>query len=67
MKYIKDQYSALYCSLLQINDLIKNLNVCIVQLYADDTVIYITHLDTQVTERTLLANMTKRCHKRLAK
>ena len=44
--------------LIQINDLIKSVDGCTVQMYADDNVIYTSHRDIKVIENTLSANMT---------
>ena len=44
--------------LIQINDLIKKVNGCSVQMHADDTVIYTSHRDIKVNESTLSASMT---------
>ena len=43
--------------LIQVIFLKNDVNGCNVQLYADDTVIYTTHQDIQVIEKTLSANM----------
>ena len=44
--------------LIHINDLVKKVYGCSVQIYADDTLIYTTHRDIKVIENTLSANMT---------
>ena len=44
--------------LIQIHDLIKKVDGCNVQMYADDTVIYTSHRDIKVIENTLSANIT---------
>ena len=44
--------------LIQINDFIKIVDGCTVQMYADDTVIYTSNRDIKVIEKTLSANMT---------
>ena len=44
--------------LIQINDLVKMVDGCRIQMYADDTVIYTSHRDIKVIENTLSTNMT---------
>ena len=43
--------------LIQINDLIKKVNECNVQMYADDAVIYAARRDIKIIENTLSTNM----------
>ena len=43
--------------LLQINDLVKSVKNCNIQMYADDTVIYTSHSNISVIEQTLTSEM----------
>ena len=44
--------------MIQINDLLKKVDGCSVQMYADDTIIYTSHRDIKVIENTPSANIT---------
>ena len=43
--------------LLQINDFVKSVKNCNIQMYADDTVIYTSHSNISVIEQTLTSEM----------
>ena len=43
--------------LLQINNLVKSVKTCNIQMYADDTVIYTSHSNISVIEQILTSEM----------